>query len=136
MNLIYRIVGSLAIIAIFFYGTLQALDYLDRRLPLCPSGPSTPLVGAFSRFGPSGYAYVAQASQFDQFADRPADGARSDFRVCEDDRLLGPPHSPDVASRGKGRFSHWQGIGFIFSSSDNTDPNTNGRRYSVVAPSP
>jgi pectate lyase len=42
------------------------------------------------------------------------------------------PHA-DIAEFGRGRFSHW-GEAIIFSASDNTDANTNGRRYWAVSP--
>jgi len=36
----------------------------------------------------------------------------------------------DIAEKGNGRYSHW-GASIIFSTSDNSDPRTNGRVYSV-----
>ena len=39
-----------------------------------------------------------------------------------------------IAELGGGRFSHWTGEGFIFSSSDNTNPQSTGRRYWIVKP--
>ena len=44
----------------------------------------------------------------------------------------GPAHSQegDIRTQGAGRFSHW-GTVVIFSASDNSDPNTNGHRYTV-----
>jgi len=61
--------------------------------------------------------------------------ARSPVMVYEDDRPLGPGHSnfADIAKLGMGRFAHWRG-NIFFSASDNTNPNTNGRRYWVVVP--
>ena len=50
--------------------------------------------------------------------------------VFEDGLMLGLAHaSHDHIRRfGRGRFSHW-GNQVIFSTSDNSDPNTNGRSY-------
>ena len=50
-------------------------------------------------------------------------------------RALGPAHTGagDVATKGQGKFSH-SGVGFYFSSSDNSDPNTNGHNYWAVRP--
>jgi hypothetical protein len=58
--------------------------------------------------------------------------AASRLRLYEDGRPLGPAHSAhsDIRSLGQGRFSHW-GPTVYFSTSDNSDPRTNGRRYSV-----
>lgn len=45
-----------------------------------------------------------------------------------------PAHSPHAQIRtvGSGRFSHWK-QDLYFSSSDNTDPNENGRRYFLTS---
>ena len=53
--------------------------------------------------------------------------------LLEDGRPLGPAQTPhqEVARKGGGRFSHWTGSLF-FSSRDNTDPNTNRRRYQIA----
>ena len=52
-------------------------------------------------------------------------------QVFEDGKPIGPPHSAHSAVReeGLGRFSHW-GSRLYFSTSDNSDPRTNGRKYS------
>jgi arylsulfatase A-like enzyme len=52
--------------------------------------------------------------------------------LLEDGRELGPAHSPheDVREQGSGRYSHWKGRLF-FSTSDGSDPNTNGRSYAI-----
>jgi arylsulfatase A-like enzyme len=54
----------------------------------------------------------------------------SQLVLLEDGRPLGPPHAPhaDIRARGAGAYSHWKGT-LIFSSSDGSDPSTNGRRY-------
>jgi FkbM family methyltransferase len=53
--------------------------------------------------------------------------------VLEDDRLLGPAQAihDDIRSEGGGRYSHWRSE-IYFSTSDGSDPNTNGRRYTAV----
>jgi len=58
---------------------------------------------------------------------------RSCLRVFEDDAELGPGHSRhvDITARGSGRFSHW-GRWLMFSSSDGSDPRTNGRSYRML----
>jgi len=57
----------------------------------------------------------------------------SRLRLFEDGHELSPPHSLHVAIRqtGRGRFSHYI-TGLYFSTSDNSDPRTNGRKYVVV----
>jgi hypothetical protein len=58
---------------------------------------------------------------------------RSSLRLFEDERELGPPHAPhdQIASCGAGRFSHWRDH-LRMSTSDGTDPNDNGRAYTIV----
>lgn len=56
------------------------------------------------------------------------------LRVFEDGRELGPAqvNHDDVRQRGLGASSHWlfgDGPRVLWSTSDNSDPNTNGRRY-------
>jgi hypothetical protein len=132
MRLFLRFLGGLAIIAVFFFGTLFAMNYFA---PLCPKGKSISFNGPFPKFG-NGSAYTASVAELDSFADSAEGGTRSIYMVCEGAYALGPAHTAhaEVAANGKGRFSHWRSIGFVFSSSDNSNPNTNGRHYSAVAP--
>ncbi len=60
--------------------------------------------------------------------------ARSDTRLLESGHELGPPHSfhADIRTKGGGRYSLWYGD-FRFSTSDNSDPRSNGRHYTIVA---
>ncbi len=57
---------------------------------------------------------------------------RSSFVLCEDGRPMGSGHSSHdmVRNAGKGIFSHW-GKQLFFSTSDNSDPRVNGRKYSL-----
>lgn len=59
-------------------------------------------------------------------------------KVCpleflEDSTRLGPGHSAhaDIANNGSGRFSVWSDGWLYFSTSDNADPNSNGRVYEL-----
>lgn len=53
--------------------------------------------------------------------------------LLENDHPLPSPHMPheDIRRHGRGRYSHW-GRHVYFSSSDNTDPRTNGRVYRLI----
>jgi FkbM family methyltransferase len=53
--------------------------------------------------------------------------------LLEDDRVLGPGHSlhDEIRSAGRGRYSHWRSE-IYFSTSDGSDPTTNGRRYIAI----
>ncbi len=68
-----------------------------------------------------------------------ADGNSNDrplsFRLAllENGQRLRPPDCvhQDIVDQGNGRFCHWSNA-LLFSSSDNSDPRTNGRIYSIV----
>lgn len=62
--------------------------------------------------------------------------SRSPVVIYENNWQLGPGHNTfaDVSYYGAGRFSHLKESGIIFSSSDASDPNTNGRKYWAVIP--
>lgn len=69
-------------------------------------------------------------------ADDPTNAydVRSPVLIYEDDKPLGPAHSnfAEISKIGHGHFNHWTDQGFIFSTSDGSDPNRNGRRYWAV----
>ncbi|QIG92798.1 hypothetical protein [Bradyrhizobium sp. 6(2017)] len=78
-----------------------------------------------------GHAYLVPFKHFDS----PLKHAH----LYEDDRLLGPANTPqqEIIDKGAGRFwlyrdeGNYFGSVLMFSSSDNTDPNTNGRKYRI-----
>ncbi len=91
-----------------------------------------PLTGPFAR--QRGHMWAALAPELAHMADNaPGREFKSPVYVFEDGRQLAFPHSlhDDIARVGKGRFSHW-GDAVYFATSDNTDPNANGRRYRLV----
>ncbi|MDR3640145.1 MAG: SGNH/GDSL hydrolase family protein [Humidesulfovibrio sp.] len=53
--------------------------------------------------------------------------------LMENERPLGPAHEPDtvVQQHGQGRFNHWKDQ-FCFSTSDNSDPRSNGSAYRII----
>jgi hypothetical protein len=117
-------------VMVSFYATLFLMNYFH---PRCPRGEAVELKLPFQKSG-NGFAYVAAAPSLENHSDSSATPTRSNLVVCEDDFALGPPHSVhvEIDGKGRGRFSHWTAAGFIFSASDSTDPNTNGRRYRAV----
>jgi hypothetical protein len=68
-------------------------------------------------------------------SDTLEDPTQATSLVCENDKQLGPAHSlhVDIVNLGHGRFSQWDD-GLLFSSSDGSDPNQNGRKYKVIEP--
>ena len=80
---------------------------------------------------------VQHENGFCFFADLPGQllsdfESQSSLRLFEDGRPLGPAHvsHDDIRKTGNGRFAHW-GPRLYFSASDNSDPRTNGRTYTV-----
>ena len=129
MRIFLKGAGAFSIILVSFFGTLFGLEHLA---PLCPQGTVVNFKPPFQRVG-SGFAYFVTVPALEDRADSGAAPTRSAFLVCENGYRLGPPHTihADITNKGKGRFSHWLS-GFIFSASDNSDPNTNGKSYWAV----
>lgn len=125
-----HILYALAIVMASFFSVLWGTDYF---LPLCPQGDRIAFRGPFSKQGT--FSFFAAVPALTDSSDAPDAPKRSTYLICEDDRPLGPPHTAhgDIATKGAGRFSHY-GPGFYFSSSDNSDPNANGRNYRAVRP--
>lgn len=65
-------------------------------------------------------------------SDDVSDPSRSCLALQEDGIDLGPPHTAHqlIEQQGRGAFSHWAGE-LRLSSSDNSDPNLNGRTYEI-----
>ena len=121
-------IGGLAVVVVSFVATLWATDRIYG--PTCPSG-GIELQSPFPKFSePWGYIKAVRI---------PGDGPGAPFTskliLCEDGFPLGPARSAhaDISKEGRGRFSHW-GNNVMFSTSDNSDPNKNGRIYSIVNP--
>lgn len=127
-----------ALIALFAVYFPVALYLRHSYVPeQAPAGAVFDLKRPFLRFSANnGFSFYALAPTLDSLADSDDDIKRSPFVIYENDRPLGPAHSrhPDIAELGYGRFSHWTKVGFIFSSSDRTNPASNGRQYWVVLP--
>lgn len=53
--------------------------------------------------------------------------------IFEDGKQFGTPHigGANVMAHGKGQYIHWDHT-LLFSTNDNSDPNTNGRTYKIV----
>jgi hypothetical protein len=128
MRLNFPVLGGASAVIIVFWLTVFALNHF---IPLCPVDAAIGLKAPFRKFDAGGMAYVAEAPSLESDGDTGAMPNQSPYLVCENRHPLGPAHTihAEIDSKGKGRFSHWATIGFIFSTSDNSDPNTNGRSY-------
>jgi hypothetical protein len=122
---------AIGIVAVSFFITLWTMDYFT---PSCPPGATVALTGPFKKWS-GDFAYFAAAVPLGDRSDTSEAPKRSSYVVCENNRVLGPPHSQhaEIGTNGRGRFSHW-GPGFVFSATDNSDPNANGRKYWAVQP--
>ena len=80
-----------------------------------------------------GYAWYVPLNAYVTEADTLKAPYRSRLLLLEDGKPLWERHilHDDIRSIGAGRYSHW-GNGLIFSTSDNSDPNTNGKSYEIV----
>jgi SAM-dependent methyltransferase len=87
-----------------------------------------PLTGPFIKM--EGYAVALRFDELREVADTTTAPKRSRLMLYEDGVPLGLNHTvhDHVKRFGAGRFSHWDEW-LVFSASDNTDPNTNGRTY-------
>ncbi|MEA2883158.1 MAG: hypothetical protein QOH32_2414 [Bradyrhizobium sp.] len=90
----------------------------------------------YSKMVVDGFGFQSVTMSYKYLGDAPFAPTRSPMILYEDGKRQGPPHSSheDISKLGLGRFSHWHDAGYIFSSSDNSDPNHNGRRYWAVLP--
>jgi lipopolysaccharide transport system ATP-binding protein len=79
-----------------------------------------------------GVAWKIDLLSFPIAGDSHSNFTQSKAIVFEDGKKLGPPHAlhETIRQHGMGAYSHW-GTYLYFSSSDNSDPRSNGRAYIV-----
>jgi hypothetical protein len=87
----------------------------------------------------TGFCYMATltleriADKQDEHPEKKAN--QSECILLEDGKPLSQPHSAHAEIReiGKGKYSHWTKGSIYFSTSDNSDPRTNGRKYTLIS---
>ena len=133
-------IGAIATLAYFIVAYWFKISYV----PMALNAREPDVAGAkfmlqrpfFRDFLDSEFAAISDDYLFSAVADTSDDTTRSTIMIYEDGKPLGPAHSShaDVGNIGLGRFSHWHYTStmFLFSSSDNTNPRTNGRTYWAV----
>lgn len=96
------------------------------------SGDRWTLSGSFRADGKCGWVASLPAGLHD-LTDDNDHPQRSRLRLLEDGEPIGPGHAvhAHIRDAGGGAFSFWTTV-LYFSTSDGTDPNRNGRAYSVV----
>jgi hypothetical protein len=135
-----RYIAAFAAIAAYFIVALGLkYTYVDRY----PKVKGADLVSFNRPFEQDKNAFTVRPQNwfphsisFAGLADNETNNERSPVLIYEDGVPIGPAHSSyaDVRDLGMGRYTHWTNQGFIFSSSDNSDPNTNNRQYWAVLP--
>jgi FkbM family methyltransferase len=80
-----------------------------------------------------GFSWAIRLEDLKLSADDGEHLTRSALLLYEDDELLQPAHAmhDDIRNLGAGRYSHWNEE-LYFSTSDGSDPNTNGRVYRII----
>jgi 2-polyprenyl-6-hydroxyphenyl methylase/3-demethylubiquinone-9 3-methyltransferase len=91
-----------------------------------------PFTAPFTRL--RGKTWHKHVPELAEVSDNLAELRRSPVFVFENDRQLPAPHAlhDDIAKFGGGRFSHW-GSSIYFSTTDDSDPNINGRSYRLFS---
>ncbi len=102
----------------------------ERRIDIEP--------GSITADGGHGFKFpinVRTAFPYELPADTAGGPETSQLIIRENGIALGPRHAlhDQIRSNGGGTFSHWNG-NLFFSTSDNSDPRSNGRIYSIASP--
>jgi hypothetical protein len=81
-----------------------------------------------------GHCWIVELPALARWSDSQPQQENSTLMIYEDGRPLGLAHAQhdNIRKMGQGRFSHW-GEALYFSASDNSDPNTNGKHYTITA---
>lgn len=113
----------------YLFRRAGAANYWDR---VAAERVLTPLTPPFVAAG--GHAFSVDLPRLETQADDMEDPRRSRLMVYEDGAPIGFAHQThaDIIAHGGGRYSHWRGQ-LMFSATDNTDPNHNGRQYQICA---
>lgn len=126
-----RVLFAVVALLVAYFPVAFVLNKRSRPDPMVLSGP-------FIRHENSN-AFIVYPVIPGAIADDKDHLEQSSLSLYEDGRPLGPAHSVhrDVVVDGRGHYSFWHHnvTLLIFSTSDNSDPNTNGRIYSVSDPS-
>jgi len=117
----FRIPGAIALAVIALLWATRAAAAPPERVLLAPTEMRREIGVAWFVTLPPGWETGADD------VDHPQ---RSTAVLLENGRALGPAHAihATIRERGDGAYSHWLGQ-LYFSTSDGSDPRTNGREY-------
>ncbi len=115
-----------------FYATGE-IEPLDQLVGACQKWKDSRIELKKPYVQEAGLAHRVSLPRLAEAADSIEAAHRSSFLLCEGENALPEPHSmlDNIRRYGRGRYSHW-GEYLYFSSSDGSDPNTNGREYALV----
>jgi hypothetical protein len=136
-SLIARQTGFVLAASAVVYGIYIAVAPLVAgKTSFPPPVDNAHLLFGFQKPFPERFLYVLRPDQFREFEDADEDDQKSPVILYEDDKPLGPSQSDraDIENYGGGMYAHLKGTGFLMSTSDNSDPRTNGRRYYAAVP--
>ena len=87
-------------------------------------------INSSKMFPESGFAWIVDLSDYEIYGDTLENFTGSKYILYEDGVKLTSPHSlhDEIRNYGNGMYSHW-GTKLYFSTSDNSNPKTNGRTY-------
>ncbi|WGR91837.1 hypothetical protein MTX26_15860 [Bradyrhizobium sp. ISRA443] len=137
----WKVKATILAIAAALYSSVAL--YLERtwKDPTPRGRLVVPLHPPFEAEG--GHAFLAssmapaeRAALLDLSDDPHIKRGTSPIGVVEEGKPIGPAHSTfcEISKFGNGHFASWNTVGVVFSTSDNSDPNTNGRHYWAVVP--
>ena len=135
-----KVMIAVAAVGVYFITAywLEATFVPDPNGPPPSAGIRVRLIPPLASYNE--FSVRVDVRMFADVADIGETDTRSSIELWENNRRLGPAHSTlnEIVSLGNGRFFHQRGPSgtgaVVFSSSDNTDPKTNGRTYWVVKP--
>ncbi|WP_207425886.1 polysaccharide lyase family 1 protein [Pedobacter sp. SYSU D00535] len=109
-----------------------AIDQTETAVSATTLAAGEMVLNVTKAYKDAGYSYEL-VQDLKTTADSEKQPTASVVRIFENGKELGPGHAShkEIRNTGKGRFSHW-GTSLYFSASDNTDPRTNGRRYTYT----
>lgn len=126
------IFGSRLVVAHFAPQLKQMLEARKVEAAREPAGIRHFAIAPANMAAEQGHCFIAIV-QCDVPGDRES---RSSVTVWENGVQIGPAHQAhkDIRTSGGGRFSYWATGNLYFSTTDNSDPRTNGRKYEIRWP--
>jgi 2-polyprenyl-3-methyl-5-hydroxy-6-metoxy-1,4-benzoquinol methylase len=81
----------------------------------------------------NGNMWGVELKSYETIADNNSEPRRSPLILLENETPIWKNHSlhDDISKLGRGRYSHWESY-LYFSTTDNSNPNTNGKKYHIA----